>query len=234
MDHLYRVSLNRKSIQTNPVMIQEMHMLTRPNIIARLSDTDIGRWGSGMARSERVTRGDNDLNPALPMPEKSRPAAVLVPLVHHNDEITVLFTQRTEHLNAHAGQVSFPGGRVERSDTSHQDAALRETEEETGITRDRIDLVGQLDIYMTRTGFEVTPVVGFVNPPFSVTPDPFEVADIFEVPLSFLIDPANHLRETREDRGRTRQFYAMQYGERYIWGATAGMLVNLSELLADL
>ncbi len=208
-------------------------MLNRENITELLSNTEIGRWGSGMARSERTTRGDNDLNPHMPMPAQTKAAAVLVPLVLREEEITVLLTQRTDHLKAHAGQVSFPGGRVEKSDASHENAALRETEEEIGVTKDRIELVGHLDIYMTRTGFEVTPVVGFVRPPFTVTPDPFEVADVFEVPLSFLIDPTNHQRMCREDKGTKRQFYAMQYGERYIWGATAGMLVNLSELLHD-
>jgi 8-oxo-dGTP pyrophosphatase MutT (NUDIX family) len=208
-------------------------MLNRENITARLSNTEIGRWGSGMARSERTTRGDNDLNPQMSMPAETKAAAVLVPLVLHEEEITVLLTQRTDHLKAHAGQVSFPGGRVEEIDDSREAAALRETEEEIGVTKEHIELIGHLDIYLTRTGYEVTPVVGFVQPPFQVTPDPFEVADVFEVPLNFLIDPANHQRMIREDKGSKRQFYAMQYEERYIWGATAGMLVNLSELLTD-
>ena len=208
-------------------------MLNRQKISARLSNTEIGRWGSGMARSERITRGDNDLNPQMPMPTETKAAAVLVPLVLHEEEITVLLTQRTNHLKAHAGQVSFPGGRVEESDDSHEAAALRETEEESGVTHEHIELIGYLDVYMTRTGYEVTPVVGLLQPPFQVTPDPFEVADVFEVPLNFLIAPANHQRMTREDKGFKRQFYAMQYQEHFIWGATAGMLVNLSELLAD-
>jgi 8-oxo-dGTP pyrophosphatase MutT (NUDIX family) len=208
-------------------------MLNRQAITQRLSSADIGCWGSGMARSDRITRGDNDLNPRMTMPMETKPAAVLVPLVHRDDDIMVLLTLRTDHLKAHAGQVSFPGGRVEKSDASHEAAALRETQEEIGVPQDRIDLIGQLDTYMTRTGYEVTPVVGFVNPPFNVIPDPFEVADVFEVPLSFLIDPDNHQRMTREDKGAKRQFYAMQYGKHYIWGATAGMLVNLSELLID-
>ena len=208
-------------------------MLNRQKISARLSNTEIGRWGSGMARSERITRGDNDLNPQMPMPTETKAAAVLVPLVLHEEEITVLLTQRTNHLKDHAGQVSFPGGRGEESDDSHEAAALRETEEEIGVTHEHIELIGYLDVYMTRTGYEVTPVVGLLQPPFQVTPDPFEVADVFEVPLNFLIAPANHQRMTREDKGFKRQFYAMQYQEHFIWGATAGMLVNLSELLAD-
>jgi len=110
-------------------------------------------------------------------------------------------------------------------------AALREAEEEVGLPPDRVDLVGQLDIYITRTGYEVTPVVGIVNPPFPVKPDPFEVADVFEVPLSFIIDPANHERGERMYKGMPRQFYVLPYEDRFIWGATAGMLVNLSEVL---
>ena len=208
-------------------------MLNRENISARLSNTKIGRWGSGMVRCERIIRGDNDLNPQMSMPTETKAAAVLVPLVLREEEITVLLTQRTNHLKAHAGQVSFPGGRVEKTDDSREAAALRETEEEIGVTREHIELIGHLDIYMTRTGYEITPVVGFLRPPFQVTPDPFEVAEVFEVPLNFLIAPANHQLMAREDKGSKRQFYAMQYQERYIWGATAGMLVNLSELLTN-
>lgn len=208
-------------------------MLTRNVIVDRLADYEIGRWGSGMARSDRVSRGDHDLNPHMAMPASTKPAAVLVPLVQRDSEITVLLTQRTDHLKDHAGQVSFPGGRVEQSDADREAAALRETEEEIGLARDRIELVGKLDIYMTRTGYEVTPIVGLVNPPFEVTPDPFEVADIFEVPLGFLMEPANQQRMSKQVDGITRHFYAMEYGERFIWGATAGMLVNLSELLTE-
>ncbi|HAA93206.1 MAG TPA: CoA pyrophosphatase [Rhodospirillaceae bacterium] len=186
-----------------------------------------------MARSERMSRGDHDLNPHMAMPANTKPAAVLVPLVPRDREITVLLTQRTDHLKDHAGQVSFPGGRVERQDADRESAALRETKEEIGLSSDRIELVGKLDIYMTRTGYEVTPIVGIVSPPFDVKPDPFEVADIFEVPLEFLMDPSNHQRMSKQVDGNTRHFYAMEYGERFIWGATAGMLVNLSELLVE-
>ncbi|MGH6620299.1 MAG: CoA pyrophosphatase, partial [Alphaproteobacteria bacterium] len=157
--------------------------------------------------------------------------AVLVPIVERREGLTVLLTQRTDHLSAHAGQISFPGGRLEATDAGLEAAALRETEEEVGLRRDRIEVVGQLDLYVTRTGFEVTPVVGIVTPPFSLTPDPFEVADVFEVPLPFIIDPANHLKQSRLHNGIQRQFYVLPYDNRYIWGATAGMLVNLSEVL---
>ena len=178
------------------------------------------------------SRGDHDLNPGMAPPDqKLTPAAVLVPLVDRADELTVLLTQRTEHLRDHAGQVSFPGGRVEANDPSHEAAALREAEEEVGLPLDRVDLIGRLDRYVTRTGFEVVPVVGIVNPPFPIRPDPFEVAEVFEVPLRFLADPKNHQKHSRYYKGARRSFYAMPYNGYYIWGATAGMLVNLSQAL---
>jgi 8-oxo-dGTP pyrophosphatase MutT (NUDIX family) len=176
-------------------------------------------------------RGDHDLNPDLRPQGALRAAAVLVPLVMRPAGITVLLTQRTDHLHAHAGQISFPGGMLDPEDRGAEDAALRETEEEVGIARDFVELVGRLDTYVTRTGFEVTPLVGLVRPDFTLAPDTFEVAEVFEVPLGFLIDPANHRRESRVLGGSTRYFYAMPWNRYYIWGATAGMLVNLSEVL---
>lgn len=205
--------------------------MNRDIIVARLNEATAGRWGSGMARSERTERGDHDLNPGMLKPTELKPAAVLVPIVARDDGMTVLLTQRTDHLNAHAGQISFPGGRAEEHDPSLEATALRETEEEVGLRVEHIELVGQLDVYVTRTGFEVTPVVGIVTPPFRIKPDPFEVADVFEVPLSFIVDPANHQKESRLHKGIKRQFYVLPYEDRYIWGATAGMLVNLSEVL---
>lgn len=205
--------------------------MNRDVIARRLQDSTVGRWASGMSREERMERGDHDLNPGMAKPTELVQAAVLVPIVERREGLTVLLTQRTDHLSAHAGQISFPGGRLEATDAGLEAAALRETEEEVGLMRDRIEVVGQLDLYVTRTGFEVTPVVGIVTPPFSLTPDPFEVADVFEVPLSFIIDPANHLKQSRLHNGIQRQFYVLPYDNRYIWGATAGMLVNLSEVL---
>ena len=179
------------------------------------------------------SRGDHDLNTNMPVPERDlTSAAVLVPIVDHPDGLTVLLTQRTNHLRDHAGQVSFPGGRIEPDDADHEAAALRETHEEIGLAAHQIDLVGRLDRYVTRTGYEVVPVVGFVNPPLDVKPDPFEVADIFEVPLQFLANPDNHQRHSRYYNGARREFYAMPYNGYYIWGATAGMIVNLSEALS--
>jgi len=186
------------------------------------------------SRAERLARtphGDHDLNPGSRPPGPLTPAAVLVPLVLRPEALTVLLTQRTDHLHDHAGQISFPGGRIEENDESPEAAALRETEEEVGLSHARIDLIGRLDTYIVRTGFEVTPAVGFVLPPFEIAPDPFEVAEVFEVPLSFIMDRANHQRRSREIHGAQRSFYVLQYEHRFIWGATAAMLVNLVDIL---
>ncbi|WP_153131289.1 CoA pyrophosphatase [Dechloromonas hortensis] len=159
------------------------------------------------------------------------PAAVLFPIVMREEGQTVLLTQRTAHLRDHAGQISFPGGRVEADDPSPIHTALRETEEEIGLSRERIDVLGFLPEYRTGTGFRVTPVVALVRPPFELAIDPFEVAEAFEVPLAFLLDPLNHKRHSLHYRGALRHFFAMPYGDYFIWGATAGMIRSLSERL---
>ncbi len=190
-----------------------------------------GRRSSELADGR--PRGDHDLNPDFYEPDRALiHAAVLVPIVEREAELTLLLTQRTDHLDDHAGQISFPGGRIETGDDGPEGAALRETEEETGLPRDRVRLIGRLDTYVTRTGFEVTPVVGLVTPPFDLAPDSFEVAEIFEVPLGFFLDPGNCERHSRFYEGKERYFHAFPYGDYYIWGATAGMLVNLAEILA--
>ena len=177
-------------------------------------------------------RGDHDLNPDFYQPGQSlTKAAVLVPIVTHDHGLTVLLTRRTDHLHDHAGQVSFPGGRLEAADRDSEDAALRETEEEIGLDRSHIRTVGRLDTYVTRTGFEVTPLVGLVAPPFALAPDDFEVAEVFEVPLTFFLDPSNRQVQSQIYQGVERFFFAYPYGDYFIWGATAGMLVNLTELL---
>lgn len=158
-------------------------------------------------------------------------AAVLIPLIDHPGGLTVLFTQRTTHLKSHGGQISFPGGRVEPGDASAEFTALREAEEEIGLAAARVEILGRLPDYRTRTGFRVTPVIGLVKPPLGLAPDAREVAEVFEVPLAFLLDPKNRQRHTREFRGTTVGYYVFEYQGREIWGATAGMLVNLYKML---
>ncbi|MBM3565829.1 MAG: CoA pyrophosphatase [Alphaproteobacteria bacterium] len=180
-----------------------------------------------------ILKGDHSLNPGMGIRPELRAAAVLIPIVERPGELTVIFTRRTETLAHHAGQISFPGGHMEEGESEPAAAALRETEEEVGLDRRHIRVIGRLDRYVTRTGFDVVPVVALVTPPFAVNPDPTEVAEVFEVPLAFLLDPANHKRMSREVEGVPRYFYAMPYGEYFIWGATAGMLMNLYEFLRD-
>jgi 8-oxo-dGTP pyrophosphatase MutT (NUDIX family) len=202
------------------------------HIIDRLLSASSG--ADGRIRSSRGVRqrGDSDLDGHLPKPGR-RPAAVLVPLVMHESGMAIILTQRSAHLTEHAGEVSFPGGRLEAEDDGPVDAALRETEEEIGLPRSLIRVVGQLDDYETSTGYVVTPIVGLIRPPFEVTPDPFEVEEVFEVPLSFILDQTNHELRIGVFRGKERRYYAMPYEGRFIWGATAGMLVNLFEVLRE-
>ena len=160
----------------------------------------------------------------------ARPAAVLV-LVVARPALTVLFTQRSLDLKTHAGQISFPGGRVDPDDKSALDCALREAWEEIGLPAAHVEPLGYLDSHRTGTGFQIVPVVGLVRPGFTLALDAREVSDAFEVPLEFLMDPANHRKDSRPWRGRVRFSYAMPYGERYIWGATAGMLKNMQQRL---
>jgi len=194
---------------------------------------DIGVRRAGVRVNQAGLRGDHDFDPALRPTGSLVPAAVLVPVVLHDDDFGVLLTRRTAHLSAHAGQISFPGGRLETDDAHAAAAALRETEEEIGLPPDQVEVIGRLDTYVTRTGFEVTPIVGLIMPPTALRPDPFEVAEVFEAPLSFLVDPRNRELRAREFEGKLREFWAIPFGEYLIWGATAGMLVNLSEVLLD-
>jgi 8-oxo-dGTP pyrophosphatase MutT (NUDIX family) len=218
--------------------------MTRDGIIACLARQQPGRRGFGgsadpaeaaafrRAMTDPI-RGDHDLNPGITPPSTAlRPAAVLVPLIDHAAGMSVLLTQRTAHLSAHAGQISFPGGRIEEADADAVAAALRETEEEVGLPRDRVRVIGRLDTYVTGTGFEITPIVGIVQPPLALTIDPFEVAEAFEVPLAFILDPRNHQRIERAVGALSRCFFVLPYEGRNIWGATAGILVNLAEVLA--
>jgi 8-oxo-dGTP pyrophosphatase MutT (NUDIX family) len=177
---------------------------------------------------------DFDLNPELiadlGVMDPPRPAAVLVPVVPR-DTLTVLFTVRTAHLASHGGQISFPGGKIDKTDRDALDTALREAHEEIGLDRACVEPLGFLDCYRTGTGYCVQPVVGLVQPGFTLALNAGEVEEVFEVPLSFLMNSANHQRHARPWRGRDRHFYAMPYGERFIWGATAGMIKNLQQRL---
>lgn len=175
---------------------------------------------------------DFDLNPDFQMPAglEFKGAAVLIAICDRTP-LTVLLTERTPHLSAHAGQIAFPGGRIDPGDRDATAAALREANEEIGLDPALVEPLGYLDPYSTSTGYLITPVVALVAPRFEVTANPAEVADVFEVPLAFLMDQANHRIESRQWRGAERRFYAMPYNERYIWGATAGIIRSLSRRL---
>jgi 8-oxo-dGTP pyrophosphatase MutT (NUDIX family) len=182
-------------------------------------------WGDDLERQERLARAAS-----------LRDASVLIPLVAYEGEVRVLFTQRTAHLHDHAGQISFPGGRREEADADATATALRETEEEIGLAPAAITVLGQLPEYNTGSGYRVTPIVGWSTAPVSLTHDDFEVAETFEVPLRFLLNPANHRHETAWVAGRERRYWAMPYRtadgrERFIWGVTAGILVMLSRVV---
>ena len=161
------------------------------------------------------------------------PAAVLFSIVLREDEPSVLLTQRNPDLKDHPGQISFPGGRVEQQDRSPADTALREAEEEIGLDPACVEVVGYLPAYRPVPGFLVTPVVAIVTPPVDLCPDPGEVAEVFEVPLSFLLDSANHKRHTIQLQGKVRDFFAVPYGDRFIWGATAGIILGLARLVSN-
>ena len=158
-------------------------------------------------------------------------AAVLIPLISKEEGLSVLLTQRTNHLHDHAGQISFPGGRIDPGDQSPYDTALRESQEEIGLEPERVEIIGHLPQYLTVSGYSVTPVVGLVQAQAEYVLDEFEVADVFEVPLRFLLDPANHQVRLWQSEQGGRRFYSMPYENRFIWGATAGMLRNLYHLL---
>ena len=202
--------------------------LTR-NRAHELDPAWLRRHFAGRLPAVETVYGDQDARQGA---ASLKAASVLVPIVARPDELTMLFTRRTAHLKAHSGQVSFPGGRAEARDASPEATALRETHEEIGLGPERVELLGRLADYHTRTGFRVTPVVGLVTPPLELNPDAFEVEEVFEVPLSFLLDPANHQRHAREFQGRMVHYFAIPYRDYFIWGATAGMLVNFYRLLA--
>jgi 8-oxo-dGTP pyrophosphatase MutT (NUDIX family) len=173
-------------------------------------------------------QGTDRMLQILAQEQPIRPAAVLIPVVDH-PKPTVILTQRSAHLHDHAGQISFPGGKIDPTDASPLDAALREAEEEIGLAREFIDPIGYLDLYGTGFGFRILPTVARVRPGFKLNINHSEVDDAFEVPLAFLMNPANHQVHSKEFRGMERSYYAMPFAERYIWGATAGILRVLYE-----
>jgi 8-oxo-dGTP pyrophosphatase MutT (NUDIX family) len=179
----------------------------------------------------RASRGDHDLNPGMARNRELVPAAVLIAIIGAASGPDVLFTKRAAGLADHAGEISFPGGRIEPGDLDPVAAALRESEEELGISPAQVEILGALDIYETRTGFRVSPVVGLVAPPVVLRPDAREVAEVLQVPLAHLLERANHRRFEAQDGGTVRHFYAIPFGPHVIWGATAGMIMNLCEVM---
>ncbi|HEX4943605.1 MAG TPA: CoA pyrophosphatase [Usitatibacteraceae bacterium] len=197
--------------------------LTRDELIRRLADIP--------PLEDLLTADDLEKQRLAAAAGELTPAAVLLLVVNHPQGPTVVFTQRTAHLADHAGQISFPGGRVEAGDEGPAHTALREAREEVGIDPAGVEILGELPDYHTSTGYRVRPVVGWVEPPVAWIPDPHEVADVFEVPLAFLLETANHRYESAFYKGRLRHYWAMPWRGRFIWGATAGMLVTFQRIV---
>ncbi|GAB4534488.1 MAG: CoA pyrophosphatase [Roseibium sp.] len=189
------------------------------------------RLDAASARADGTETGDHILNPTLGPYARwdgpPRDAAVLIGILDRGGDPSVVLTQRTGHLTSHAGQVAFPGGKIDPTDDGPVAAALREADEEIGLTPERVEPLGSLAPYLTGSGYRVVPVVGVIRGETPFRPNPDEVEAVFEVPLRFLMDPANHQKRSRDWQGKPRYFYAMPYGERYIWGVTAGIIRSL-------
>jgi 8-oxo-dGTP pyrophosphatase MutT (NUDIX family) len=210
-------------------------MITRAQVLDRIAAYARGEMDGARRRSNEDAQAEKlkelDRNPFLRGDKPLKPAAVLIPLVERDEGLTVLLTKRTDHLANHGGQISFPGGRCDGGDADCIATALRETEEELGLHRKHVEVVGELEDYVVGTGYLVRPVIGLVQPPFALAPHDHEVAEVFEAPLAFVLDPDNIKRHAREVNGAQRHHFAIQWRDYYIWGATAGMLRNLSEVL---
>lgn len=201
----------------------------------RFTAEDFRHRAAGQSRPVAAdVYGDHRLNPDLAplfVHDRLRDAAVLVPVVDHGDEASVILTKRTTKLRKHSGEIAFPGGRLDPTDPTPEHAALRETEEEIGLSADFIDIVGRMPDYVSGSGFRIVPVLSVVKPGFLLTINEDEVDEAFEVPLSFLMNPENHTRDSRIWNERERFFYTMPFGERHIWGVTAGIIRTVYERL---
>ena len=208
--------------------------LPRPDLFSLPSNARQKEWlRARIATLDRMQLPE--LNDGLRLPGRegiTTPAAVLMPIVDRPEGLTMLLTQRSDTLPDHPGQISFPGGRTEPHDRSPADTALRETFEEIGLPPERVEILGAVGRYETTSGYSVTPVAGWVQPPFDLAIDPIEVADVFEVPLAFVLDPANFVQQERTVAGRSRHYFACPFGDRYIWGATAAMILLFYYALA--
>lgn len=210
--------------------------VTRPSLISgapSLAELTPDILRGRLARPAPELEADDRHVALIPEGARVTDAAVLVPLVRRQEGLQVLLTQRTAHLSDHAGQISFPGGRVELHDVSREETALRETEEEIGLARARVSLLGRLPEYEIPSGFRITPIVGWIEPPFELKLDPFEVSSVFEAPLEHFLDRTRYQRREYRFRGRHRHYMAIPFEGRYIWGATAGMLYSFARMVAD-
>ncbi len=205
---------------------EDLRRLARERLAPRLA-ADAFAAGVAPRASDFALNGPPPDSTAI---ARARPAAVIAPIVARSEGLSVLLTLRAAHLRTHSGQVAFPGGKIDEGETARE-TALREAREEIGLQERHIEPLGWLDLYLTGTGYRVAPLVALIDPAFTLAINAHEVADVFETPFAFLMDPANHRLEQRQWQGRARKFYAMPYGERYIWGATAGILRNLYERL---